>query len=628
MGQEEKQSPLEKLQKQLYQSGTVPEHFKETALKGRADTFEAEAWTPEAPPEPKKKIPASVLFLIGAVSFFILASILAVAFLFFGGRSVSTDRVDISVKGPTSIASGDTVQLLVTIDNRNPTPITNTLLTLEFPEGTRSPEDGESMPRYSDTAGDVAPGERATRTARAVISGAANQVVTIPVTFEYKIEGSNAVFVKREQYTFTITSSPVSVSVTTLGESPSGQAITVNVNVRANGVEAVENVAVLAEYPFGFQVQSTEPAPATGNLFTIGTLRPGETKNITVTGILTGQQNDERVFRFTAGVPRGEGSQALAVTYTTQEATVAITRPFLGVALALNRDTSDSVIARAGSQVSGTISWTNTLATTVLDGQIAIKVSGDAVDGRTISAANGYYRSSDQTIFFNRDTVSGLRELQPGDTGAGSFTVPMKTGASMNVLRNPTMTFTVSVSGKRIGEAGVAENVTSTLTRTVKVSTDLTLATRAVRTIGPFTNTGPWPPVPDQETTYTILLSAANTVNSVGGARVTAVLPSYVTFTGKVSPADGSVTYNASTREVSWAIGDMPPGTTGKTAAFQIALLPSTSQQGTSPILVFPQSITGTDRFVQKQVTGTASDLDTKTVTDPGYNHAYGNVAN
>ncbi len=628
MGPQENQSPLEKLQKKLYEGGAVPTHFAETTLKGKPETFETQTWTPEAPPLPKKKLPPSVYFLIGAVGFFLLATIIAVVFLFFGGRSVSTDRVDISIKGPTSIASGDTVQLLVSVDNRNPTPITNTLLSLEFPEGTRSLEDGESMPRYSDTVGDVAPGERATRTARAVISGAANQVVTIPVTFEYKIEGSNAVFVKREQYTFTITSSPVSVSVITLGESPSGQAITVDVAVRANGVEAVENVAVFAEYPFGFQVQSTDPAPITGNLFMMGTLRPGETKNIRVTGILTGQQNDERVFRFTAGTPRGEGSQALAVTYTSQEATVAITRPFLGVALALNRDTSDSVIARAGSQVSGTISWTNILPTTVLDGQIAIKVSGDAVDGRTISAANGYYRSSDQTILFNRDTVSGLRELQPGDTGAGSFTVPMKTGASMNALRNPTMTFTVSVSGKRIGETGVAENVTSTLTRTLKVSTDLTLTTRAVRTIGPFTNTGPWPPVPDQETTYTILLTAGNTVNSVGGARVTAVLPSYVTFTGKVSPADGSVTYNASTREVSWAIGDMPPGTTGKTAAFQIALLPSTSQQGTSPILVFPQSITGTDRFVQKQVTGVASDLDTKTITDPGYNHAYGNVAN
>lgn len=626
--QGENLSPLEKLKSRLYDPLQTSQAIPTPTLREEAPQFETEGWTPPAPPPEKKKISTSAYFLIGAVVFFVVASILAGLFLFFGARSVSTDRVDISIKGPTSIASGDSVQLVATVNNRNPAPISHTTLSMEFPDGTRAADgSGEPLVRYTDTVGDVMPGESATRTARAIVSGSANQVITIPVTFEYRIEGSNAVFVKHEQYTFTITSSPVSLVVSSLGESASGQPVTVSVAVRANGVDPVDNVAVVAEYPFGFQAQSTTPSPTTGNLFELGRLVPGETKTITVTGILSGQQNDERVFRFSAGTPKGGGSQSLAVTYTTQESSIMITRPFLGVTLSLNRETGDEVIARAGTQVQGIVTWTNTLPTTVLDGQISIQVSGDAVDTANIKAANGFYRSSDRTIVFNRDTVSGLRELQPGANGTGSFTVPMKTGSAMNALRNPTITFTTSVAGKRVGESGVPETVTATLSKTVKVSTDLTLQTRAVRTIGPFTNTGPWPAQADRETTYTILMTASNTVNSVGGARVTAVLPSYVTFTGKVSPADGSVTYNASTREVSWAIGDMPAGTTGRTAAFQVALLPSTSQRGTSPVLVFPQTISGTDRFIQKEVTGSASDLDIKTTTDPGYVGDFGTVA-
>jgi hypothetical protein len=104
-------------------------------------------------------------------------------------------------------------------------------------------------------------------------------------------------------------------------------------------------------------------------------------------------------------------------------------------------------------------------------------------------------------------------------------------------------------------------------------------------------------------------------------------LPSYVTFTGNVQPADGSVTYNASTREVTWVVGDMPAGTTGRTAAFQVSLLPSASQQGTSPVLVFPQTISGFDRFVEAQVSSVASDVTTKTQTDPGYNSSFGTVS-
>jgi len=78
---------------------------------------------------------------------------------------------------------------------------------------------------------------------------------------------------------------------------------------------------------------------------------------------------------------------------------------------------------------------------------------------------------------------------------------------------------------------------------------------------------------------------------------------------------------------VTWVVGDLPAGTTNKSAAFQVSLLPSTSQQGTSPVLVFPQTITGFDRFVEQQVTSTAPDLTTKAETDPGYNGSLGPVA-
>lgn len=624
---EENLSSLERLKKVLESEGQEPGmkpgiHVPETSMD-----YAQTGWAPPPPPTPKKKIPRSVFFLIGAAIFFVLASIVAVLFLFFGTRSVSTDRVDVSIDGPATIASGDAVQFVVTVENRNPAPIGNTLLTVEYPPGTRSADNPEEeLVRYSDTVGDVQPGEKVTRTARAVISGAANTVVTVPVTLEYRIEGSNATFQKKEEHSFTITNSPVSLSVQTLGESASGQPITLVMSVRANGVDPVPNVGLEAVYPFGFQVTGTDPAPVSGNFFDMGTLVPGDTKTVRVTGVLSGQQNDERVFRATAGSMR-PGASAISVPFTTQESTVLITRPFLGINLQLNREPGETVIAKAGTPVLGNISWANSLPTPVLDAEVTVKLSGDALDTRTVSTASGFYRSSDQTIVYSRDTIPLLRRLEPGDNGSGSFTVPMKTGAALAALRNPTITFTVSVTGKRTGESGVQEEVRSTLTKTVQVMTDLAISSRAVRTIGPFPNTGPWPPRPDTETTYTILLSASNSVNSVGGAKVVGRLPSYVTFTGKVEPADGSVTYNASTREVTWSIGDMPAGTTNRTAAFQVSLLPSTSQRGTSPVLVFPQTISGTDRFVKKQVTGSAPETTTRATTDPAFVSDYGEVA-
>jgi hypothetical protein len=158
------------------------------------------------------------------------------------------------------------------------------------------------------------------------------------------------------------------------------------------------------------------------------------------------------------------------------------------------------------------------------------------------------------------------------------------------------------------------------------VATDLSLSTRAVRTIGPFTNSGVWPPKVDQETTYTIMMTAKNTVNAVAGAKAGMVLPQNVRFTGSVSPSDGSLIYNSSTREVIWTVGDM--GTASqKQMAFQVALLPSYSEKGTSPVLVGEQSIVGTDRFIQAQVKMTHPSVNARTTSDPAYISSYGVVS-
>lgn len=623
---EREDSPLQDVQNKLYGSAPVPVPKASELTKQFRESVRRE-WEPEEVEPQKSRISIATWFLIGAVLFFVVAGAVALGFLYFGTRSVSVENVDVYVSaGTSSIASGDTVELTITIENRNPAPISDTTLTVDFPEGTRtSEESGELLPRYTDTVGTVLSGEKVTRTVRAVVSGEANAKIELPVSFTYKTEGSNALFEVRESELLTITSSPVSVSVSALSETASGQPLTFSVRVRANGTEPVENVSLLVEYPFGFSLTEANPKPTTGSLFTLGTINPGETKTITLSGTLTAEQGDERVFKFSAGTQKGT-TQALAVRYTTQETKITVTRPFLSVGIALNREEGDPVIIRSGGSIDGVATWVNTLPTTVTDGVVSIALSGTALDATGVRASTGYYRSTDKTIVFNRDTTNSLKSLGPQDSGTGSFSIGTKSGASLEALTNPTVVLTVSISGKRIGESGVLENVTSTLTKTVKVATDLSLSTRAVRTIGPFTNTGVWPPKVDQETTYTIMMTAKNTVNAVAGAKAGMVLPQNVRFTGSVSPSDGSLIYNSSTREVIWTVGDM--GTASqKQMAFQVALLPSYSEKGTSPVLVGEQSIVGTDRFIQAQVKMTHPSVNARTTSDPAYISSYGVVS-
>jgi len=80
------------------------------------------------------------IYFIGAFLFFLLSLGVAGAFFYFGGNSVSVDKIDIDIQGPTTIAGGDIVPLSITVTNRHPTTVDNATIEINFPEGTRSPD--------------------------------------------------------------------------------------------------------------------------------------------------------------------------------------------------------------------------------------------------------------------------------------------------------------------------------------------------------------------------------------------------------------------------------------------------------------------------------------------------------
>ncbi len=622
-------SSLEELRRKLY-ANQAPESFPAQTAQTTPPVAMSEptVWqAPAAPaPKPKRKVSWSVIFLGGALVVFLSTLAIAAYFLLFGGGSISTDNIDITVAPVPDLRSGEVATFLVTVVNKNPTTIINTRLSASFPEGARDANDQLTpYPRFEDTIGDLAPGESRPQTIKVVLSGAEGETYTIPVKLEYNTEGSNAVFVKEVAHEVTITSSPLSVIVGMPTQASDGQEVAVKVTVRSDAKIPIENVAVLAEYPFGF-------IPAkTGNsttLFDVGTVLPGSESTITVRGTLTGADSNERVFRFKVGT-KGEGG-LLALTYGGGQGSVRLTHTFLSTSVSVNGEAGTDIVVPAGKPSSVNLSWVNTLATELTDAQITVKLTGEALDSSSVVASGGFYRSVDSTVLYARDTYPGLARLAPNATGNGSFTFSTKSSTAMKNVRNPAITAVITVSGRTSTGGNAPTPITATMTRTMQVGTELGLTARASRSAGPFKNTGPIPPKPDVETTYTMMLGLTSTVNSVAGTVVRATLPSYVRFAGATSPNDGSITYDENTRTVTWAAGEVAAGTsvTGpKQGAFQVALLPSSSQRGTSPILMSGISYSGTDRFTRRLLEGTVAEVTTQTTGDPGYQPAFGEVA-
>jgi hypothetical protein len=149
------------------------------------------------------------------------------------------------------------------------------------------------------------------------------------------------------------------------------------------------------------------------------------------------------------------------------------------------------------------------------------------------------------------------------------------------------------------------------MSRTVKIETQTSLASQVFYSTGPFGNTGPLPPVAEETTTYTVIMALANGSNPLSDAIVEATLPPYVTWTNNTQASYGTLTYNESTRTISWRIGDMDAGKT-LAAAYQVSVLPSQSQVGTVPALVLEQRSRAKDRFTGTTVRATTPDVATQ----------------
>ncbi len=605
-------SSLERAREALYSPKGAATHGR-TPLGAAGEQTLPHAW--EEKPLPitmhrgERHVRLAGIFLSVAIIFFIASLVAAGYFFYFGNNSVSTDKVSIDIQGPTTIAGGDTVPLSLTITNRNPVALENATIEVDFPDGTRRPGDVLTpYPRYVEQLGTLASGATVTRSIKAVVFGGAGQTVTLPVIFSYGTASSNAVFEKRASYGIAISSTPLSVSVDALTETVAGDPLTFTLTVRSNAAVPLDDVVLAPSSPFGFSVTSSS-VPLQNGTFVIGTLAPGATKQVTLTGVLTGQNNEQRVFHFTVGTAKSSQDSTLAVEYMTQDATVTIAAPFISTKLAINGDTSDQAVIAPGSTQSVTVAFTNTLSTPVTNAAISIAVSGSAIDYGSIRAQNGFYNSVNHTIVFSKDTDSSLATLSPGESGLGTFTfstVPAG-GAS------PTVTFSVTATGTRVGESNVPEQVTASSAKTAKVATAIALSAASSHTSG----IGPIPPKVGMTTGYSIAWSVANRGSAVAGGTVKAVLPNYVTYVDKTS-GSGSFSYDETSHTLTWTTGDLAQGASAR-STFQVTITPSSSQKGGAVPLTGPSTFSGYDRFAGVQVSASTDPVTTETKTDPGY---------
>lgn len=568
-------------------------------------------------------------FLTFSIIFFLLAVGVA-SFIFFGGfNMISSNNVDIKVAGSNIVASGEELDLNISILNQNRTNLENAVLYIEYPDGVSQVGEAKNL-RTKFSVGVLNKGESRDYPLKVLVFGEKDSVKTIKLKMEYTVSGSNATFSKEKDYDISINSSPIIMEVSYPREVNSGQEVSISIDLTSNSNVPMLGTLVKIEYPYGFSYTDSSIKPSRDNsVWNIGDLKNGDKKTLVVKGVLVGQNMEDRSFRISAGVKSDDPSKDFETDLAVSQITLGIRKSFFDLTLKNISDSENNgMLISQSPQLS--LSWKNTLPDKVINSNILVKISGNVFDKSRVSVNDGgLYKSIDNTIYWDKNSTDSLRDISPGENGSISFSLGTLSGQNIiRSVKNPHIDINVEMKGERTGLDSAT--ISSSAQTTIKFNSTLGLISKSYRNTGLFSNTGPIPPRVDKETTYTINWAVTNTTNDLKDVYVRAILPVGVSWKSESSPSSEKITYDPDSNSVVWSLGNVSSGLglsyAPREVSFKVSVVPNASQVGESMILVGSVNATGVDTYTESILRASAQYVST-VVSDPGFSSENGSVA-
>lgn len=617
-----KDSSIESLKEDLYRFGSKGVQVKSRSYLHPEKTDVDSGWKKENinsnMSKRKKKISrfslAQKVFLLSFVVFLFSAGFAFMTF-YQNKNTISSNNIDLVFDHVAFVDGGDELKISIDVTNYNHAPLEFTNVLLEYPSISTLNENGiERQVLSLDT---ILPGETKTAEFYAVLYGEQGLQNSLNGTLEYRVEGSEATFQKKESSLVTLRSTPIDIVLKSSDQIINMQEEVYDFYVTSQSEDPLSNLVFQLDLPPGFEVTKASPSTLYGdNIWQLGTLDPLEERKISITGILHAQEGQAKTLRAYVG-SGGQNGDDLGVIFNTLSKTVDIISPFLLAELYVDRSTADTISSASGRAVSGSIEWRNTLEEAIKSPEFFLFMGGGAYDKEGVEPQSGFFSSSENKIIWSKETLESLKVIEPGETGRLRFSLTPKTlsGAGFS---SPDLLLRVGVRG--VDSSGKLREVSQTDAMKIQMGTVVDILAESLHYTGPFQNFGRVPPRVGRSTDYTVKWTVTNSVNKVDRTRITATLPPYVEWKGSTSPSSESIRYEPTSRTVVWDLGEINKGAgfggAGKTAYFQVAITPSLSQVGEIAELTSKVSIEGVDTYTGALISTKTRPATTRLLND------------
>ncbi|OGH84957.1 MAG: hypothetical protein A2493_01920 [Candidatus Magasanikbacteria bacterium RIFOXYC12_FULL_33_11] len=219
------------------------------------------------------------------------------------------------------------------------------------------------------------------------------------------------------------------------------------------------------------------------------------------------------------------------------------------------------------------------------------------------------------TLYNNIATMKENKNLKPGESTQIKITIPIKTYPSGDE------DLTISPEIQVIAHVDNIENNYQTSAQSPKINIGTNIFTTAeIRYYtkeGDQLGRGPLPPLVGEETKYWALIQIKNGTSRISDLHFSAILPSYVSWTGKSSVSTGNdLSFNSQTKQISWDLKNLSANTTAG-IYFELSLTPDVSMINSNPIMLKNLAISAQDTFLDTTINKNIATLDNSLQTDP-----------
>lgn len=572
--------PLESIEHELYDPKAKVASTEIHHLKSKRALNLPSSWGDDSSVIIKKEtIVPEKGFSFGAKLLLIATLLLLVAIGFLGWRVlserniVSANNIDMTVDVAPYVEGGEIVPLTLTLQNRNTSPLEDASVTIVYKKGSGAQDEQEKVQERQEV-GAINTNELKKRDFAISLYGAEGETRDVVLKLEYKVNGSNATFTKFVTAQVILKTPPVSIRIEGPDKISVAQNGTYTFTVTNNSASTTPPSVLQIIPPIAFTTETSNPKSIPrSNSWSIRSLKQGESMTVSLTGSFEGNPGDVVTFQTKIG-SEGDNPSTIGIVYASQTSDVTLRASPLTLLMNLRTESGSSESLRYGDRATLTFVYTNTSLQALTDASIKLTLSGDAAIYNSIDPISGYYDSIAKTITWDKATFPDFAVLAPNAQGTLQVVIPIVSKGNNSPTLKATLVGSASIKG--------SDDVVSTITKTFPVQGSATLEARTQYTNSTFPNSGPIPPKPNQETTYTVNLkiSAQNTLSS---AKASFGLPPYVTWRGVTSDA-AAVTYNTRTRTVTFDAGRLEQGKVA-TAEIGLSVKPSQSHVGQSPAI-------------------------------------------